>query len=59
MKTFYKLLAIAFIVGTIIFYSEYKHNQLKFSSMSVDYKLLQEIIKLKQDIKILKANRWY
>ena len=59
MKTFYKLLTIAFIASTIIFYSEYKHNQLKLISMSADYKLLLEITKLKQEIKVLKANSWY
>ena len=58
MKTFYKLLTIAFIVSTIIFYTEYKYNQLKLISMSTDYKLLLEITKLKQEIKVLKANSW-
>ena len=59
MKTFYKLLAIAFIVSIILTYSQHKHNQLKLISMSADYKLLLEITKLKQEIKVLKANSWY
>ena len=59
MKTFYKLLAIAFIVSMILAYSQHRHNQLKLISMSADYKLLLEITKLKQEIKVLKANSWY
>ena len=59
MKTFHKLLAIIFVVGMILAYSQHRHNQLKLISMSADYKLLVEITKLKQDIKILKANSWY
>jgi len=59
MKTFYKLLAIIFVVGMILAYSQHRHNQLKLISMSADYKLLVEITKLKQDIKMLKANSWF
>ena len=59
MKTFYKLLSIVFIVSMILTYSQHKYNQLKLSSMTVDYKLLREIIKLKQEIKVLRASSWY
>jgi|18_taG_2_1085343.scaffolds.fasta_scaffold145404_1 hypothetical protein len=59
MKTFYKLLAIVFIVSMILTYSQHRRNQLKLISMSADYKLLLEITKLKQEIKVLKANSWY
>ena len=59
MKTFYKLLAIVFIVSMILAYSQHKHNQLKLISMSADYKLLLEITKLKQEIRVLKANSWF
>ena len=46
MKIINKLLMIAVIAGSILAYNEYKYNQLKFMSMSADYKLIQEIIKL-------------
>ena len=59
MKTFYKLLAIAFIVSMILAYSQHKHNQLKLISMSADYKLLLEITKLKQEIRVLKTSSWF
>ena len=59
MKIINKLLMIAVIAGIILAYNEYKYNQLKFISMSSDYKLIQEIIKLQQEIKILKTNNWY
>ena len=59
MKTFYKLLAIVCVVSLILAYSQHRHNQLKLISMSADYKLLVEITKLKQEIKVLKANSWY
>ena len=59
MRIINKLLVIATIVGSLIAYNEYKYNQLKFISMSADYKLLQVIIKLQQDIKILKTSNWY
>ena len=51
MKIINKLLMIAVIAGSIFAYNEYKYNQLKFMSMSADYKLIQEIIKLRQKIK--------
>ena len=59
MKIINKLLMITVIVGIILAYNEYKYTQLKFISMSADYKLIQEIIKLQQEIKILKTNNWY
>ena len=59
MKTFHKLLAIIFVVGMILAYSQHRHNQLKLISMSADYTLLVEITKLRQEIKILNANSWY
>ena len=59
MKIYYKLLAIVFVVSMILAYSQHRHNQLKLISMSADYKLLLEITKLKQDIRILKANSWF
>jgi len=59
MKIINKLLMIAVIAGIILAYNEYKYTQLKFISMSADYKLIQEIIKLQQEIKILKTNNWY
>ena len=59
MKTFYKLLAIVFIVSMILAYSQYKHNQLKLISMSADYKLLLEITKLKQEIKFIRMSIGY
>ena len=51
MKIINKLLMIAVIAGIILAYNEYKYTQLKFISMSADYKLIQEIIKLRQEIK--------
>jgi len=59
MKIINKLLMIAVIAGSIIAYNEYKYTQLKFMSMSADYKLMQVIVKLQQEIKILKTNNWY
>ena len=59
MKTFYKLLAIIFVVSMILAYSQHKHNQLKLISMSADYKILLEITKLKQEIRVLKTSSWF
>ena len=54
---------VVFIIGMCFAINLHYHNQdlyrLKQASKIVDQKLLFEITKLKQEIKVLKANSWY
>ena len=63
LQTVVIIVAAVVVIGMGFAFQKHSHNQdlyrLKQASRIVDQKLLLEITKLKQEIKVLKANSWY